>query len=169
VSFWGYDSTNPNLEGGCCSSSTSTDELHTEGYGQSFTLSYGAIDLPPPPPNTALTLVANVSGTTQADDAYWNTTCGAIPDTALYVRLVMGTVSEAPLQLVGVARFVPVCIDLACYVSVPTCASRRFATRAHSFSCTVESILFPPLLLLFWVIRWWTTSSRWTVQVGATC
>jgi hypothetical protein len=42
------------------------------------------------PPNTAL-MLADVNATTRADDVIWLAKCYAIPDDALYVRLVMGT------------------------------------------------------------------------------
>jgi hypothetical protein len=56
-----------------------------------------------PPPNTALTLVAEVSDTTQANDTFWEEKCGAIPEAALYVQVVMGTVREA-LKVLGGLR-----------------------------------------------------------------
>jgi hypothetical protein len=91
-SFWGSDSART---GGCCS--TSTGEYRT-GWDKSFTLSYGVIDLPLPPPNTALILVAEVAGTILANDAFWTARCDAIPEAALYARLVMGTVRDALLS-----------------------------------------------------------------------
>ena len=42
-------------------------------------------------PATTLTLVADVTGTTTANDTFWAAKCGAIPSTALFVRLTMGT------------------------------------------------------------------------------
>lgn len=42
-------------------------------------------------PATKLTLVADVTGTTTANDTFWAAKCGAIPATALFVRLKMGT------------------------------------------------------------------------------
>jgi hypothetical protein len=106
LSFWGgrtrggsipgRDSTYSST-GGCCATSTGVYSTR-EVWDKPFTLSYGVIDLPPPPPNTALTLVANVSSTTRANDTFWDARCGAIPDTALYARLVMGAVSASFLS-----------------------------------------------------------------------
>ena len=80
------------------------------------------------PPNTALNLVAEISSTTQANDTFWNASCGLIPESALFVRLVMGTVNEAPFQLAGYAPFVlPLLVDLACYESIPKHATCHFA------------------------------------------
>jgi hypothetical protein len=59
-------------------------------------MTYGLamVNLPPPPPDTALTLLAEVPATTRADDLYWTARCSRIPDYALFVRLVMGTVVD---------------------------------------------------------------------------
>jgi hypothetical protein len=88
LSFWSDD---VNL-GGCCSTST---EIYSVGnWGVAFTLSFGVIDLPPPPPNTTLTLFAEASATTRHGGAYWDSRCAMVPESALYVRLVMGTVVD---------------------------------------------------------------------------
>lgn len=46
----------------------------------------------PLPPNTALVLVADVTGTTVANDAYWAEACETIPDTARGIAVDMGSV-----------------------------------------------------------------------------
>ena len=78
------------------------------------------------PPNTALTLVANVSSTTLANDDYWEGKCGAIPEVALFVRLEMGTVSEVALS--GCLHE-----DLRC-VLFPSCLAKhtRFHTKCYA-------------------------------------
>lgn len=100
LSFWGYDGRFTTLSGGCCSSSTSVDQTypslpdHTfKEWGQSFTVSY-ALLLQPLPPNTGMSLVANVPGTTLANDAYWAARCKTIPASTLFLVLDMGTVRD---------------------------------------------------------------------------
>ena len=46
------------------------------------------------PPNTALTLLADVSSTTHANDAFWLSKCAGVPPTALYVVVEMGSVVD---------------------------------------------------------------------------
>eukprot|EP00729_Bicosta_minor_P032758 gene32758-biopygen12650 len=99
LSFWGYDG-RFTLSGGCCSSSTSVDQTypslpdHTyKEWGQSFTVS-DALLLQPLPPNTGMSLVANVPGTTVANDAYWAAQCETIPASTLFLVLDMGTVRD---------------------------------------------------------------------------
>lgn len=96
LSFWG---THIDLArtGGCCSSSTAeyttspTSQEH--GWGQTFSMSY-AIQLQPLPPNTGMTLVADVAGTTDANDAFWKEKCKSIPSNALFVVVDMGGVRD---------------------------------------------------------------------------
>lgn len=99
LSYWGQDDPHDDgLTGGCCSSSTDVDVTHPSLPGsptywaQSFTMSY-AIQLQPLPPNTGMSLVANVAGTTQADDAFWAENCKTIPANTQLLVLDMGAVS----------------------------------------------------------------------------
>lgn len=46
------------------------------------------------PPNTRITLVAEVAGTTRANDAYWRSECPSIPANALFLVLKMGDVVD---------------------------------------------------------------------------
>ena len=65
---------------------------HTRsGWGSPFTMYYLA-SLQPPPPNTAVVLVADVAGTTTANDAYWADKCTAIPSTAIGIVVHVGAV-----------------------------------------------------------------------------
>jgi hypothetical protein len=82
VIFWGADA----HDGGCCSMSIDED---FSGWNKQFTMSFGIL-LTPPPPNTALILLADVSASTKTDDDFWLQKCPIIPDDALFVRLVMG-------------------------------------------------------------------------------
>lgn len=59
----------------------------------SVVVSY-AIQLQPLPPNTAMTLVADVAGTTTADDAFWAVKCKAIPSNTLFIVVDMGAVRD---------------------------------------------------------------------------
>lgn len=95
LSFWGDDGL---TTGGCCSSSTAIDYTHPSlagnkftFWGQSFTLNY-LIGLPPPPPNTGMVLVADVAGTTYANNAYWAEACKKIPKTSGGITVDMGAV-----------------------------------------------------------------------------
>ena len=98
LSSWGQDYT---LTGGCCSSSTAVDMTYPSlpgngdntAWGQNFSMSY-AIQLQPLPPNTGVSLVANVAGTTKADDVYWAEQCKTIPLDALFIVVAMGTVRD---------------------------------------------------------------------------
>jgi hypothetical protein len=91
LSFWSDVVVDTKI-GGCCSTST---EIYSLRWGMAFTLSFGEIDLPPPPPlNTTLTLFAEASATTKHGGAYWDSRCAMVPESALYVRLVMGTVVD---------------------------------------------------------------------------
>lgn len=97
LSFWGdnYHS------GGCCSTSTAVDvtpTLHPDtnlltDFRQPFTMYY-AISLQPPPPNTGLSLVADVAATTLANDQYWAEKCKIIPSNVLFVVVDMGAVRD---------------------------------------------------------------------------
>ena len=98
--FWGVTDTSP-LTGGCCSSSTAVAETHpalpgnggSRTWGHAFTLSY-AVPLQPPPPNTGMSLVADVAGTTLANDAFWAEQCKTIPSNTLFIVLDMGSVRD---------------------------------------------------------------------------
>lgn len=46
------------------------------------------------PPNTGMTLVADVAGTAAANDTYWAGKCTSIPSTALFLVLKMGDVLD---------------------------------------------------------------------------
>lgn len=50
--------------------------------------------LQPLPPNTAMVLVADVAGTTLANDAYWAEACTKIPSTAIGITVDMGAVRD---------------------------------------------------------------------------
>ena len=51
-------------------------------------------DVVPLPPNTGMSLIANVPGTTKANDAYWAEKCKVIPSSTLFLVLDMGTVRD---------------------------------------------------------------------------
>eukprot|EP00729_Bicosta_minor_P004476 gene4476-biopygen24912 len=87
LSFWGHDA---GRAGGCCS--TSTVVFNTD-WSKSFSLSY-ALPLHPLPPNTGMSLVADVAGTTRADDAFWAEQCKGIPSNTLFIVVDMGTVRD---------------------------------------------------------------------------
>lgn len=69
--------------------------LHTPWMNDviTVTVSY-ALPLQPLPPNTGISLVARVPGTTVANDAYWADACKAIPANTLFLVLDMGTVRD---------------------------------------------------------------------------
>ena len=46
------------------------------------------------PPNTGMTLVAEVAGTTRANDAFWAVQCKKIPSNTLFLVLDMGAVRD---------------------------------------------------------------------------
>lgn len=48
----------------------------------------------PLPPNTGMMLVAEVAGTTSANDAFWSDKCRVIPADTLYIVVQMGTVTD---------------------------------------------------------------------------
>jgi len=108
LSFWGNDGGHT---GGCCSSSTAVAKTRPAlpengGYtdwGQPFTLNYFD-DLHPLPPNTGMSLVADVPGTTVADDAFWAEPCKLIPSTARGITVDMGAVSVVVCVLSVCAR-----------------------------------------------------------------
>lgn len=60
-------------------------------WGQPFTLSY-AIALQPLPPNTGMSLVVDVPGTTVANNAFWAEKCKTIPFKTLFIVVDMGAV-----------------------------------------------------------------------------
>ena len=76
------------MAGGCCAFPV----VHYV-WGQSFTLSYG-IQLQPLPPNTGMSLVANVAGTTRADDVFWADNCKSIPSNTLFIVVTMGSIRD---------------------------------------------------------------------------
>ena len=53
----------------------------------------GDAPLQPLPPNTGMSLVADVPGTTAANDAFWAVECQKIPSTARGITVDMGAVS----------------------------------------------------------------------------
>eukprot|EP00729_Bicosta_minor_P019316 gene19316-biopygen16281 len=98
LSVWGdYGS----RTGGCCSSSTAVNATHpalpgnrqSTAWGQPFTLNY-FVDLQPLPPNTGMSLVAAVRGTTVADDAFWAVECKKISSAATGIVVDMGAVRD---------------------------------------------------------------------------
>lgn len=89
LSLWGDDGS---LTGGCCSSSTGVARTDGGKWGVPFTLNY-FVDLQPLPPNTGMSLVAAVPGTTVANDAFWAVECQKIPSTARGITVDMGAVS----------------------------------------------------------------------------
>ena len=46
------------------------------------------------PPNTGMSLVADVAGSTLANDAYWAAQCQTIPFNTLFIVVDMGAVRE---------------------------------------------------------------------------
>lgn len=52
----------------------------------------GAATVQPLPPNTGMSLVADVAGTVYANDAYWAEACERIPSTATGIVVDMGAV-----------------------------------------------------------------------------
>ena len=102
LSFWGDDG---GVTGGCCSSSTA---VRRTAWGQPFTLNYFD-DLQPLPPNTGMSLVADVPSTTVANDAFWAEPCKLIPSTARGITVDMGAVSVV---------LCPVCVCTRVYAAV---------------------------------------------------
>ena len=98
LSFWGAD-LNSGHSGGCCSSSISENLTYPSlsgqdaFWGQPFTLNYFS-DLQPLPPNTSMSLVADVPGTTLANDAFWAVECLKIPSNTVFIALDMGVVRD---------------------------------------------------------------------------
>eukprot|EP00729_Bicosta_minor_P032641 gene32641-biopygen1724 len=89
LSIWGRDDSRP-AKGGCCSNSYSD---YNSGFGKEFALSY-AVSLQPLPLNTGMTLVADVAGTTIANDTFWAVECQKIPDNTEFLVLDMGAVRD---------------------------------------------------------------------------
>ena len=56
-------------------------------------MSYG-IKLQPLPPNTGISLVANVAGTTDANNAFWIEKCKTIPAEAEFITVAVGAVRD---------------------------------------------------------------------------
>lgn len=54
-------------------------------------LAAAAAAVQPLPQNTGMSLVAKVSGATQADDAFWADKCKTIPENALFLVIDVGT------------------------------------------------------------------------------
>ena len=93
LSFWGGLA--GAVLGGCCSSSTAVAKT---GWGQSLTLSY-AVQLQPLPPNTGMSLVVEVAGTTLANDAFWAVECQKIPSNTEFLVLDMGAVRRKNITI----------------------------------------------------------------------
>ena len=99
LSFWGNEGClNDGCRGGCCSGAYDVYKAanSNEGsgpWGQPFTMSY-AIALQPLPPNTGMSLVADVAGTTVANDAFWAVECEKIPDSTVFIVVDMGAVRD---------------------------------------------------------------------------
>ena len=88
LTLWGHESGN----GGCCSTSRS-ERYMAPAWTKTFTVSY-AINLQPLPPNTGMSLVADVAGTTVANDAFWAVECEKIPDSTVFIVVDMGAVRD---------------------------------------------------------------------------
>lgn len=58
------------------------------------TMLVGAATVQPLPPNTGMSLITNVAGTTIANDAYWAEQCKTIPPSTLFLVLDMGAVRD---------------------------------------------------------------------------
>lgn len=67
----------------------SVSQVHEQRFGRND----GDAKLQPLPPNTEMSLVADVAGTTLANDAFWAVKCQKIPTTARGIAVDMGTVS----------------------------------------------------------------------------
>eukprot|EP00729_Bicosta_minor_P032994 gene32994-biopygen20624 len=102
LSFWGYDLGGASTTtGGGLSTSTAVNLTYpsypgqSPSWGQSFKLYY-AIALQPLPPNTGMSLVADVAGTTVANAAYWAKKCQSMPRSynALFLVVDMGAVRD---------------------------------------------------------------------------
>ena len=128
LSFWGHDGS---TMGGCCSTSSAVTitrpSLPGNGkytwWGQSFTMSY-AIQLQPLPANTGMTLVADVAGTTLADDAFWKDKCKTIPSSTQFLVLDMGAVRLPSLDpLLCPSSFPPLLLQLLFKNVLPRLAS----------------------------------------------
>ena len=97
LTIWGRDVACGYCTGACCSNSY--DEYRSfvqdddTGWYQSFTASY-AVALQPLPPNTGMSLVADVAGTTVADDAFWAVECQKIPSNTLFIVVDMGAARD---------------------------------------------------------------------------
>ena len=138
LSFWGKDGSHT---GGCCSSSTAVASTHpslhgNDGgtqWGQPFTLNYFS-DLQPLPPNTGMSLVADVAGTTLANDAYWAEQCKKIPSTARGIVVDMGAVS-------GVLR--AIFLNHPSHFSCPSASTLTFSNKkARSINLKCYLFLF---------------------------
>ena len=53
-----------------------------------------AVQLQPLPPNTGMTLVVDVAGTTKADDAFWAIQCNTIPVSTLFIVVDLGAARD---------------------------------------------------------------------------
>ena len=131
LSTWGYDGDDGSLTGGCCSSSTAAAVTQTSlpgngdntAWGHPFTLSC-VVQLQPPPPNTGMSLVAAVPGTTVANDAFWAEPCKLIPSTARGITVDMGAVSVVVC---------PVCARA--FEHPPSCPLAQDITAPFSYPC----------------------------------
>jgi hypothetical protein len=101
LSFWGSEL--DYKKGGCCCI-VHADSCNA-GWTQSFSLAY-AVPLQPPPPNTAITVIATVAGSIQANDAYWAVECLKVPAAATFLMLDMGSVRDfyKPIEVQPCAR-----------------------------------------------------------------
>ena len=88
LTLWGHDA----ITGGCCSTSYA-ERYMKPAWSKAFTLSY-ALPLQPLPPNTGMSLVTNVAGTTKADDSYWAEVCKRVPLNTLFIVVDMGSVRD---------------------------------------------------------------------------
>eukprot|EP00729_Bicosta_minor_P033077 gene33077-biopygen13782 len=98
LSFWGTDDNG--ATGGAHSTSMLVGKTHPSlpenkytCWGNAFTLSY-AVQLQPLPPNTGMSLVADVPGTTLTNDAFWAEQCKTIPSSTAFIVLDMGAVRD---------------------------------------------------------------------------
>lgn len=90
LSMWGDCDACHWGKGGCCSTSTSVYDI---SWGMPFTFAYG-LPLHPLPPNVGMSLVADVAGTTVANDAFWAEKCMTIPSSTKFIVLDMGAVRD---------------------------------------------------------------------------
>lgn len=102
LSFWGYAPATHS--GGCCSTTTKVARTDNSNGAIPFTLSC-VVQLQPLPPNTGMSLVADVPGTTFANDAFWAEQSKIIPSNALFVVVDMGAVRDFFKPVDGVTTY----------------------------------------------------------------